>query len=130
MTREETEKMLPIMQAYAEGKTVQYKNREGEWIDLDIPKFEYLTEAKVRIKPESFARPFHDAEECWQEMQKHQPLGWLRYDGLDSMIHISYLRDEALTLEGGCLYTFENAFDKGYAFADGAPFGIIEEGQL
>lgn len=135
MTREEAKQMLPVIQAYAEGKTIQTKIKTDstglaeKWIDVTNPDLDG-NPGCYRIKPEPTYRPFKDAEECWEEMQKHQPFGWLRHDGLDCMIHISYLLGEALTLEGDCLYTFENAFDKGYAFADGEPFGIIEEGLL
>lgn len=120
MTREEAKQMLLVMQAYAEGKTVQYKNKSGEWIDLDIPKFENLTEAKVRIKPESFVRPFHDADECWHEMQKHKPFGWLKVEDKEGCIGYYCLRDIADSTE--FKYRFEN-----HTFADGEPFGIIEE---
>ena len=33
MTREEVKEMLPIMQAYAEGKTIQFLDG-GKWLDL------------------------------------------------------------------------------------------------
>ena len=31
-----------------------------------------------RIKPETKYRPFKDAEECFEEMKKHQPFGWIK----------------------------------------------------
>ena len=34
MTREEAKELLPIIQAFAEGKTIQYEASDG-WIDLD-----------------------------------------------------------------------------------------------
>ena len=134
MTREEAKQMLPVMQAYAEGKTVQYKNKSGEWIDLEIPKFENLTEAKVRIKPQSFVRPFKDAEECWEEMQKHQPFGWLqdKASKVFKLYAISIDNDGIMIAEydnGTSLESFK-ALCSNYTFADGEPFGIIEEGLL
>lgn len=115
--------MLPIMQAYAEGKTVQYKNDSGEWIDLDITEFENLTKAVVRIKPEPTCRPFKNAGECWNEMQKHQPFGWLKVEDKEGCIGYYCLCDIADTTE--FKYRFENQ-----TFADGEPFGIIEENLL
>lgn len=37
-----------------------------------------------RIKPEPKYRPFKDAEECWQEMLKHEPFGYT-YDRLNNI---------------------------------------------
>ena len=62
-------------------------------------------------------RPFKTTEECWQEMLKHQPFGWIK-----------------LAFRGGYLNLVSrgpqddfNAEFKKYTFADGTPFGIKEE---
>ena len=61
-TREETKKLLPIIQAFVEGKTIQYKFSEG-WRDLD--GLTVLSDtSKYRIKPEPKYRPFKNQEEC------------------------------------------------------------------
>lgn len=58
MTREEAKKLLPIIQAFSEGKKIQWlKPDSDEWIDVvggDNVDFEGLTEFDVayRIKPE------------------------------------------------------------------------------
>lgn len=58
MTREEAKKLLPFIQAYCEGKQIQWlKPDSDEWIDVvggDNVDFEDLTEFNVayRIKPE------------------------------------------------------------------------------
>ena len=78
MTREEAKELLPIMQAYAEGKTVQYKYL-GKWEDVvSEAYFETYPSTKYRIKPEPKYRPFKTQEECWNEMLKHQPFWWLK----------------------------------------------------
>ena len=77
MTREEAKVFLPIIQAYAEGKTIQSRYVKGDtslWYDDEDPSFD--DDLEYRIKPEPKFRPFNDEEECWQEMQKHQPFGW------------------------------------------------------
>ena len=33
MTRERAKELLPIIKAFAEGKVIQYKNAQGEWVD-------------------------------------------------------------------------------------------------
>ena len=51
MTREEAKKLLPYMQAFAEGKTVQWQDSvTNEWQDDNDPNFHPV--AKWRIKPE------------------------------------------------------------------------------
>lgn len=79
MNREEAKKLLPIIQAYIEGKKIQVKLKtNGEaltenWVDVTNP---YWDKARCyRIKPEPTFRPFRNTEECWEEMQKHQPFG-------------------------------------------------------
>ena len=74
MTREEVKKMLPIMQAYAEGRTIQFSDG-GKWLDLCESDF-YESPERYRIKLEPRYRPFKTQEECWQEMLNHQPFGW------------------------------------------------------
>lgn len=44
----------------------------NDW--TEIKEIGYWGNIEYRIKPE---RPFKDAEECWNEMQKHQPFGGL-----------------------------------------------------
>lgn len=63
-------------------------------------------------------RPFKDAEECWQEMLKHQPFGWL-FHKKSKAYKILFKSD----------YTVDryNALFNEYEFADNKPFGIKED---
>ena len=76
MTREEAKELLPIIQAWAEGKNIQFLS-DGEWHDINQADFTCYPD-KYRIKPEPKYRPFKNQEECWKEMLKHQPFGWLK----------------------------------------------------
>lgn len=128
MNREQAKELLPIIQAFAEGKTVQYKT-EKEWIQTNVPTFNpYLWE--YRIKPEPKYRPFKDAEECWQEMQKHKPFGWVKdknkEDGTYVMVtKVSDGRDD-MVINGNYNWRLDGLL-KCFTFADGTPFGIKEE---
>ena len=62
-------------------------------------------------------RPFKNAEECWQEMQKHQPFGWTKLIGKTVYSLIVDVDDEII---------YSDAF-KECTFADGTPFGIKED---
>ena len=80
MTREEAKKLLPFIQAFSEGKTIQSKCITDEmplWWDDNNPTFE-VDGFDYRIKPEPKYRPFANAEECIEEMKKHVPFGWVK----------------------------------------------------
>ena len=51
MQRTRAKELLPIIQAFAEGKTVQYINADSLWIDADDPLF-IDSGTEYRIKPE------------------------------------------------------------------------------
>ena len=124
MNRNQAKEFYPIMQAFAEGKTIERRTRSWElnkgwqysttWKETEELKFQDTYE--YRIKPEPKYRPFKNAGECWQEMQKHQPFGWVKY--ADKYISISAVDSNN---------DYEIDFDD-YTFADGTPFGVkVEE---
>lgn len=55
MTREQAKELLPIIQAFAEGKTIQLKKGDN-WVDLHEPNFVGCNEMYYRIKPEEDMR--------------------------------------------------------------------------
>ena len=124
MTREEAKQLLPIIQAFAEGKTIQYYDSLidiADWEDCENPDFENLT-YKFRIKPETTYRPFKNGEECWQEMQKHQPFGWVKstlFKDFDLVQRVTTLYVE-INRE---IIDYKDALDK-FTFADGTNFGV------
>lgn len=128
MNRERAKELLPIIHAFAEGKTVQFKNSFEDWIDCDNIMFNWPPK-DYRIKPEPKYRPFANAEECWQEMQKHQPFGWLKdkEDGHYTLITaINKTEVDQIALNGNTGWLF-CSISKFYTFADGTPFGIKDE---
>ena len=138
MTREEIKRRAELYSALAGGKTIQILNMEGNWIDVEVKKLNYIPETlKFRIKPEPKYRPFKRQEECWNEMLKHQPFGWLKSIRKQEKVHIGRVfevKDYVLiTLSiNGILYNINNDssyFFNEYTFADGTPFGIKEEHQ-
>ena len=122
MDRNQAKVLLPIIQAYAEGKTIQVidtTDQCGTW--KDVSDFKINTDFKLyRIKSENTYHPFANAEECWQEMLKHQPFGWVKINSNDFNIITAlntyvYLNDISIS--------YIDAFDN-YTFADGTPFGV------
>ena len=123
MTREEAKEWIPIIQAFADGKTIEFF-KQGEWYELNDPDFMWSA-YKYRIKPEPKYRPFITKEECWTEMHKHPDFGWVLKSGV--YLHILSLYKDALYIqeENDAIY-FDNAFNE-LTFTDGTPFGIKEE---
>ena len=126
MTREEIKNLLPVMQAFAEGKEIQYVNSEGRVSDKETMFDDVSYAFRYRIKPEPTYRPFRNTEECWEEMQKHQPFGWIK----NSYGHFEIT---GIKKEGVCFgvvnnfHGYEYLFTD-YLFADGTPFGMKEYG--
>lgn len=121
MNRQQAKDMLPIIQALAEGKHIQLKDRIGNWIDIDFINVELCNPNAYRIKPEPKYRPFNDAEECWQEMQKHEPFGWVKDKKTNE-----YELIKLVAPKDGVIDQYTCVFER-CVFADGTPFGIKEE---
>ena len=133
MTREQVKELLPIIQAYAEGKTIEYSYDGEHWERNDAPVWD--CDVMFRIKPQPKYRPFKSQEECWSEMLKHQPFGWVKDEY--KYVHIVCVHKNEIEFSpdednDGNLFTstmdFTSMCEKGgYTFADGTPFGIKEE---
>ena len=132
MNREQAKELLPIIQAFAEGKTIQVKSSDGLWYcrEGENCEFNFNADPQVyRIKSEPKYRPFANAEECWQEMQKHRPFGWLKDKEDDHYTLITAINKtevDQIALNGNTGWLF-CSISKFYTFADGTPFGIKEE---
>lgn len=134
MTREEAKEFYPIMQAYAEGKVIESRTKPSTVKGTDVPndwtemkEIEFWNNTEYRIKPESKYRPFKDAEECWTEMQKHQPFGWVKTGEsirrLITLVDVDRIQIGNQNLN----WTYAQVF-KAFIFMDGQPFGVkVEE---
>ena len=130
MNREKAKALLPIIQAFAEGKTIQIRNEAGNWEDSIIDKILFCNAANCyRIKPDPKYRSFNDTEECWQEMLKHQPFGWIKDKGDGYKVLITKVNvdknTDYMSINGNGGWTLDGIMDY-YTFADGTPFGIKE----
>ena len=129
MTREEAKKYLPIMQAFADGKVIEFKNNlipNGKW---EVTTEFYFDDAgeSYRIKPETEFRPFASHEECFMEMQKHTPVGWI-LNKYKVYSNIAAIVPNGIYLANSkdFFVSYANAFSD-FTFMDGSPFGMKEE---
>lgn len=129
MLREEAKRLLPIIQAYAEGKDIEYYDEGMEqWLNNINPTFtEYV---QYRVKPEPKYRSFKNAIECMAVMDNHKPFGWVSQKNVEDddpiYLQICGVQDDAIffydSREGEY---YEDALNN-YVFLDGTPFGIEE----
>lgn len=133
MDRNQAKEFYPILQAYAEGKVIESRTKpstvKGTYIPNDwteMKEIEFWNNTEYRVKPEPKYRPFRDAKECWQEMLKNQPFGWVKS---------TLFKDLALVNRVTTLYVeinrdiidYKDALEK-FTFSDGTPFGVKVEG--
>lgn len=136
MDRNQAKEFFPIMQAYAEGKVIETRTDPSTLKRKDTPKdwtemkeIEYWNNTEYRIKPEVKFRPFANVEECWTEMKKHQPFGWVSGDNLFyNIVSVSNIDVSMANVSGDIVILNFSDVMEDYTFADGATFGVkIEE---
>ena len=125
ITREDAKELLPILQAFAEGKAIQFRCKTGEWLNIIDEFYFTLSPDDYRIKPEPKYRPFKTQEECWNEMLKHQPFGWVKEIPSEMLYLINGMSNESIVIMED-INSFKEAMNI-YEFKDGTPFGIKEE---
>ena len=135
MNRKEVAGLMSIIQAFLEGKTIERKTRswefnkgwrdETQWEETEELIFRDTFVYRIKPEPKPSYRPFANAEECWQEMKKHQPFGWVKS---------TLFKDLALVKRVTTLYVeinrdiidYKDALDK-FTFADDTNFGVKVE---
>ena len=122
MNRTEIKSFLPILQAFADGKEIECREEDKWYRVLEVCN--EMNPQDYRIKPESKYRPFKDAEECWQEMLKHKPFGWLKDKNDRHRTLITVVDNEdMMALNGITGWDFLSVMNM-YVFSDGTPFGV------
>ena len=134
INKETIQKLNPLFQAIAEGKTIQVESGD-DWMDIDFGGEGVNASTLItcpecyRIKPEAKYRSFKNAEECWQEMSKHQPFGWIKCK--EGYFNIVYVDDDyagLADLDGSSILLASKNSYQDNTFYDGTPFGMkVEE---
>lgn len=137
MDRNQAKEFYPILQAFAEGSVIECRTKpsfiEGSDVSNDwteMKEIELWKHTEYRIKPEQKFRPFKNAEECWTEMKKHQPFGWVKdKKDVHHRVLITAVDDDTcgMSLNGNAAWSLSGIMDL-FTFADGTPFGVkVEE---
>ena len=131
MTRENAKKLLPIIQAYVDGKEIECKGLYDDWHSSEDFNFDCEPE-NYRIKTEPKYRQFIDCDELIQFWESHYgnsnrpkgtlPLIWVKNgDYLSLITSFDIYSDEVLI--DGTRYDLKDLF-KAFIFLDGKPCGI------
>ena len=133
MDRNQAKEFYPFLQAFAEGKVIESRTKPSLIEGSDVPndwtemkEIEFWNNTEYRVKPEPTYRPFKNGEECWQEMQKHQPFGWVKstlFKDFDLVQRVTTLYVEI----NRDIIDYKDALEK-FTFADDNNFGVkVEE---
>ena len=124
----EIHRLLPIFQAIADGRIIQVSENGNDWIDIDGEEEGLFIDTLIdnpqcyRIKPEPKYRPFSNAEECWQELLKHKPFGWVKDTESNEYLNVYCISNSASSIDLFC------RMFKRCIFIDGSPCGVkVEE---
>lgn len=128
MNRKEAAELSPFIKAFGEGRIIEFSSITDvskAWREVTDFPIGMIKNFKFRIKPEPKYRPFKDAEECWEEMQKHQPFGWVKTKDKGIRLCMSGLNQKSAFTQVG--HKYDEAFYE-FIFVDGLPFGVkVEE---
>lgn len=139
MDRNQAKEFYPVLKAFAEGRVIECRTKPSElgkgWRDMndwtEMKAILLCSNIEYRIKPEAKYRPFNDAEECWAEMLKHQPFGWIRNKFntggvIATIIFLDSRKGFKIYTDFGQGNTPEDMMNS-FVFSDGTPFGILEK---
>lgn len=137
MKREDAKELLPVIQAFAEGRAVEYYDEDkDEWRTGE--RFSFDNEPKnYRIKPEPECRPFESCDELIRFWESHycndnrpkgtMPLIWVKLKENDYIyLVVGFDKKENEIRIYDHWFNFTELFN-GYTFVDGTPCGEVTE---
>jgi len=118
------EEMIALMTAYKEGKKIECRKSGEEsdpWKRIDSPGWNWYY-YDYRVAPQPKYRPFANAEEVMEAIKEHGD--WVK-NKKGCYLKILII---AKNIEfGGNIMEYSDVLQEGWTFADGTPFGKLEE---
>ena len=129
MNRNQAKEFYPILQAYSEGRVIECRTKPNAVKGADVPndwtemkEIEFWNNIEYRVKPEPVYHPFNNTKECWQELLKHKPFGWVKDTEANEYLNVYCISNSVSSIDLFC------RMFKRCIFIDGSPFGIkVEE---
>ena len=125
MNRKEAAELSPFIKAFGEGKIIESSSITDvskAWREVTDFPIGMIKNFKFRIKPEQKYRPFANVEECWQELLKHKPFGWVKDTEANEYLNVYCISNSASSID-----LFGRMFKRCICI-DGSPYGIkVEE---
>lgn len=126
MTREKVKELLPIMQAFADGKEIQMRRLDGMWIDCDLPTMAFGNSGDCyRVKPELQWRPFKLQEYLDGYADFYSKRLVKRKNNPDAVYAITKALLSGVEISGTSFATWE-ALTNNFTWHDGTEIGIRE----
>ena len=136
--RERVKELLPLFNAFADGKVIEGRAVGlTDWHVTDVMSVCFFENAKMEyrikevpeyaIKSEPSHRPFVSQDECWNEMLRHQPFGWVVCHESGSRVNLHIVDDDGVGFSVDGVYANIKKFSfmfENYSFDDGTPFGV------
>ena len=129
MNRNQAKEFYPNLQAYAEGRVIECRTKPSFIEGSDVPndwtemkEIEFWNNTEYRVKPKQKYRPFRDAEECLQEMKKHQPFGWVKSTLFKDFTLVKIVTTLYFEINRDII-NYKDSLEK-FTFSDGTPFGV------
>lgn len=130
MNRKEAAELSPFIKAFGEGRIIESSSItdvSNAWREVTDFPIGMIKNFKFRIKPEPKYRAFKDAKECWAEMLKHEPFGWVKDKDTQKFLVCKALGKLFFIGIEDKPYNYKEVL-RDYTFADGTPFGVkVEE---
>lgn len=107
-----------------EGKEIKYGDDMKCFTEHEYREISAEEILSLKLTESTTYRPFRTQEECWQEMLKHQPFGWIKRPYGELFCIDKVLNNRIEFCRTSC--KFEGCIDLKFTFPDGTPFGIKE----
>jgi hypothetical protein len=122
MTKEQTKKAIAVMQAFVDGKRIEFAGDYSTWREAGDPNWCWSGSASTyRVKPEPKLRP-------WTPVEAAAYLGRsVRSNSGSFQFVLASLNLEGFVSKSGCGLPFQHLADEYTLEPDGQPCGVREE---